>query len=230
MKIHEQHSTAILVFANSSFEEMRRKKIDCGNQLFDALTRHTLKTVENTGLPFFHFTEDEQKGNSFGERFTNAIQYVFGKGYEKIITVGNDSPHLTKKHILSAVSQLEDGKSVLGPSADGGFYLMGLHRSDFEKSDFEKLSWQTSKIRTEVADLLSIRPQERHLLPTLFDIDSVWDIKIIRNTSGLGKNITEAILSILSSNKKIEIPSFFLYDGFHSRTLFNKGSPSRSFS
>jgi len=226
MKASKQHSTAILIFANSSYEEIRHKKISCGEPLFDALTQQILKTVEKTKIPFFHLTEVEQKGTYFGERFANAIQSVFEKGFEKIITVGNDSPHLTKAHLLSALSQLESGKSVIGPSADGGFYLMGMHRSDFKKYDFEKLSWQTSKIRKEVIDLLSSRSTEINLLPKLFDIDSLWDVKILaKNASRLAKTIAEAILSILPCKTKIEIPSFFLYDGFHSQTLFNKGSP-----
>ncbi len=231
MKIHEQHYTAVLVFANSSFEEMRRKKIDCGSQLFDALTRHTLKTVEKTGLPLFHITEDEQKGSSFGERFTNAMQYVFDQGFENVITVGSDSPHLTKTHILSAISQLEKGRSVIGPSADGGFYLMGLHRSDFEKSDFELLSWQTSRIREEVLDLLSLSYEKIHLLPTLFDIDTFRDLKTIaKYASGLSEKVLQLVRLMISLIIKSEIPVFSFVASFLSPIHFNKGSPIHSFS
>jgi len=226
MNRHSSHTTAVLVFALSSREELRRKKIVKGEKLFDALTQYTLQTVKKTGLPIFHITEDQQSGSSFGERFTNAIQDVFERGFENIITIGNDSPHLSKSHIATALSNLEDKKSVIGPSADGGFYLMGLHRSDFVKSDFKKLPWQTSQLKEEILSLLSDSKKEVTMLPTLFDIDTIWDAKIIsKNTSVLARNVAEAIISLITSIKKIAPPLSILTNGFYSSTHYNKGSP-----
>ncbi|CAN0575163.1 unnamed protein product, partial [Ectocarpus sp. 12 AP-2014] len=65
-----------------------------GERVFETLTKETLRKVKRTKQPYFHISEKEQTGNSFGERFTNAIQTVFDKGYEHIITVGNDTPQL----------------------------------------------------------------------------------------------------------------------------------------
>lgn len=226
MNPYPSHTTAVLVFALSSSEELRRKKIGKGEKLFDALTQDTLQTVRKTGLPIFHIMEDQQSGSSFGERFTNAIQDVLDQGFENIITIGNDSPHLSKSHIETALSNLRDNKSVIGPSEDGGFYLMGLHRSDFVKSDFEKLSWQTPQLREEIVGYLSDSGKETAMLPVLFDIDTLWDVKILsKNTSGLSQNVTKAIRTLISSNKKIKLPSFFYSYGFHSSIPHNKGSP-----
>ena len=107
-----QHKTAILVFANSSQEEISHKAIPKSGLLFDMLTQRTLKTVKKTKLPYFHLTEEHQVGDSFGERFTNAIQMVFTKGFEQIITIGNDTPQLRVSHILDASGHLENGKEV----------------------------------------------------------------------------------------------------------------------
>jgi len=226
MPIISSNTTAILIFARSSTEEMRHKKLPKGQLLFDALTKHTLKTVEKTGLPYFHISEEAQKGNSFGERFTNAIQDVFDQGYLKIITVGNDSPHLNKGHIEKTIYQLENRKSVIGPSADGGFYLMGLHRSSFKKSDFEKLSWQTSNIWEEVNALLSISGKQIYSLPVLFDIDTFWDIKVIaKHISGLAQEVSKVIRSIVFSDKKIKVYTFSHFQRIHLQIPSNKGSP-----
>ncbi|MGI9552257.1 MAG: TIGR04282 family arsenosugar biosynthesis glycosyltransferase [Aurantibacter sp.] len=227
MKVVLQHTTAILVFARSSGEELRHKKIAEGGQLFEVLTEHTLKTVKMTGLPVFHIAENLQQGVSFGERFANAVQYVFDQGYENVIAVGNDSPNLTRFHIEKAFAKLENGKSVIGPSADGGFYLMGLNRANFKKPDFISLSWQTSQLREEILKLLSDSGQETFLLPTLFDIDTFWDIKILgKYTFGLDQKLLKIIRSMLSSKEKIEIPTLFFFAGFPSKIPFNKGSPS----
>lgn len=226
MNITSSHNTAILVFAHSSEEELRHKKINKGIILFDALTKHTLKTVKETGIPFFHFHEELQHGVSFGERFSNAIQSVFDLGYENIITVGNDSPHLTKTHIITALSALDNQKLVIGPSCDGGFYLMGLCQKDFEKSAFEELSWQTSKIREEVLELFSPIDSGYFILPQLFDIDSVWDIRAMAtSTSRLSKRILSAITAIISVKGVIKIPLFISATGFYFRIPSNKGSP-----
>ena len=50
-----KHRTAILVFAHSSQEELKHKKITNGTSLFDALTQQALKTVQRAGIPYFHF-------------------------------------------------------------------------------------------------------------------------------------------------------------------------------
>ncbi len=231
MNLISKNRTAILVFARTSQEEVKHKKISKGKSLFDALTKHTLKTVGETGFPFFHFTEKEQAGLSFGQRFSNAIQSVFDQGYEQIITVGNDSPHLTKTHIATAISAVDRGNLVLGPSSNDGFYLMGLHKKDFNKEIFENLPWQTSKLRGEVIELLSTDEFEYFLLPQLFDIDSFWDVfKIAKSTSGLSRQILEAIQLVISALNNIEFSSAAFFNEFYSRVPSNRGSPLYSFS
>lgn len=221
-----RHTTAVLIFARSASEELHHKKIAEGEQLFNSLTRRTLKTVKQTGLPFFHLNEEQQKGNSFGERFVNAVQYVFNQGYTSIITLGNDSPHLTKAHIEKALVKLEKNKSTIGPSADGGFYLMGLHRSVFNKSDFEELPWQTSRLKKGLIELLSSSGQETTLLPTLFDIDSFWDVRhIAKYSSSLERTILKAVQALISSFRKIETRPIPQTVEHQIEYPFNKGSP-----
>ena len=151
---------------------------------------------------------------------------VFNQGFEKIITIGNDSPHISKAHLLTASKELDLGKSVIGPSIDGGFYLMGLHRNEYEKPLFSGLSWQTASIKAEVFKILSRDSNEVLMLPTLFDIDSIKDAKIVGNfASGLCLKVLKAIRIVLFSKNKIEIPSLSRYDGQYSSVTHNKGSP-----
>ena len=134
--------TAILIFANSSKEEMKYKAIPKGNILFDVLTEHTLNTARKTGLPYFLMSEKEQIGSSFGERFVNAISSIFELDFDMVITIGNDTPQLKSSDIVRASKLLGAKKSVLGPSRDGGFYLMGIHKSQFDAKTFRECTCQ----------------------------------------------------------------------------------------
>ena len=92
--------TAILIFANTAQFEAEQKAFPSSKMLFDKLNTQILKIVNETGLPYYHFSEKEQIGTTFAERFSNAIAAVFKMGYGQVITVGNDTPHLKAYHIL----------------------------------------------------------------------------------------------------------------------------------
>ncbi len=224
-RIH-RNQTAVLIFANSSREELKHKLMTHGLELFDALTAATISTVKKSKLPYFHFSEENQIGTTFGERFSNAIQAIFDKGYEHVITIGNDAPQLKVSHLLKARCELQRKKIVLGPSTDGGFYLLGLHKSQFNRSHFTKLAWQTSKITRDLISLVSKQNTNIVFLDRLFDIDSVKDIKaIIAFNWPIPKTILVALLQILK--QKIEIPCYISEKPitFSCYKLQNRGSP-----
>jgi len=226
MCLNPRKEVAILVFANSSVEELSTKCIPKSGRFFDALTDRTLATVKKTQFPYFLITERQQSGSSFGERFTNAIQSVFDKGYERIITIGNDTPLLQTAHITETARQLAEGKTVLGPSVDGGFYLMGLHKSQFSASQFEKLSWQTASLLQEVSVLLSGESNQPIRLRTLFDIDDLHDLNLFIDRF---RNIPEKLFKIIRSLLVKIIENFrFLFPFFENqlhKAFYNKGSP-----
>ncbi|WP_299434770.1 DUF2064 domain-containing protein [uncultured Aquimarina sp.] len=218
--------TAILVFANSSKEELLHKPMIGGEKLFTELTKKTLSVVESSGLPFFVFTERKQSGKTFGERFVNAIQSIYDLGFENVITIGNDTPHLKKHHLLESVKQLENNKFVLGPSADGGFYLMGLHKSQFNRSTFLKLPWQSKDLAKSISLLIKTAKIEVALLEVLHDIDTVEDLKIISKLSFAFSNVLRAIIyKITHSSCEISKYVIPIKDTSHHASFYNKGSP-----
>ncbi len=220
--------TAILVFAKSSEEEILHKStIVGGEKLFTELTKKTLATVESSGLPFFVFTEKNQKGTTFGERFVNAIQSIYNLGYENIITIGNDTPHLTKYHLLESAVQLANNKFVLGPSADGGFYLMGLHKSQFNTDTFLKLPWQSKNLAKSISLLIKTAKIEVSQLEVLHDIDTVEDLKIIsRLCFSFSKTLQAIIQNITQTPREISIYSKLIKDNYYLQSFYNKGSPN----
>lgn len=226
MLLNKQLKTAVLIFANSSQEEARHKSIANNRSLFDALTSATLKIVENSQLPYFHFTEKNQIGTTFGERFSNAIQTVFDKGYEHVITIGNDAPQLKVSHLVDAHNQFQSKKFVLGPTTDGGFYLMGLHKSQFDVSNFKNLAWQTSNLAKQLYRLISKQTVKIVFLERLFDIDTTQDIKsIVSYSNRIPKKLLILLLQTLSCNKEIKTTTSSIYSINYFLKLYNKGSP-----
>lgn len=228
MEQHLVKDTAILIFANSAEVDAHDKKIRNGVPLFDALTAQTLKKVQRTGLPYFHFTEKEQIGNSFGDRFVNAIRQVFDQGYSKIVAVGNDSPHLGIQQILKAAGETSKENVVLGPSLDGGFYLLGLHADHFQESSLRQLPWQTSSLLQRTKKLLKGLQVEVTLLNPLTDIDSLIDVKRLSNAiRSLGKQWLQFFSHLLQKQSSYFEEQHLFLQTYSFSIPFNKGSPLR---
>lgn len=219
-------NTAILLFANSPHEELGSKPIPDGDLLFSALTLNTLDRIKKTPFPCFHITGEQQKGNSFGERFSNAIQSVFDKGYKKVIAIGNDTPQLQAQHIRQAAKAMVLGKTVIGPSYDGGFYLLGIHKDNFDNEKFTSLPWQQTKLLQAVIDFLLLKGCEVHRLSYFRDIDQVDDIPLLLNFIKSLNSFIRAILCLyVSKRRKISSSILELFTSLYLLFPYNKGSP-----
>jgi glycosyltransferase A (GT-A) superfamily protein (DUF2064 family) len=194
---NQAQKTAILVFAKTAGQETRDKKIPNSLELFNELNSQILNEVKKTGVPYFHVSEELQSGNTFAERFANAIQFIFDHGYQKIITVGNDSPELKASHITTALNALADEKNALGPSKDGGFYLLGIDKSCFDKDDFLRLPWQKQNLFSTIVAYFDRLGKRVVKLNYLQDIDSVIDVTLI--IQKLQKSISRQLRIIINT-------------------------------
>ncbi|WP_241234689.1 TIGR04282 family arsenosugar biosynthesis glycosyltransferase [Nonlabens ponticola] len=190
------------------------------------LNGHVLKTVRKSGLDYFHITESDQHGDSFGARFSNAIQSVFEKGYEQVICVGNDTPQLTTLHIFTAVDSLATGHAVNGPSIDGGYYLMGIHAHEFDAGSFESLPWQTENLATAYRELQEDIGIISDNLEPLMDLDSASDLYQFVKGKDSRKCLINIIKHIFDENSQVyATQSDRIYQIVFSSPL-NKGSPT----
>jgi glycosyltransferase A (GT-A) superfamily protein (DUF2064 family) len=135
-------SSAILLFARSAHLDAKDKGLSGGERFIEALTAQTKLKAGRTGLPVFHMDEKSQVGTSFGERLGNAMKSVYDQGINHLLVVGNDSPDLSTETLKTAVAQLQAGKTVFGPTPDGGTYLIGVNRERFDYESFICLPWQ----------------------------------------------------------------------------------------
>lgn len=216
--------TAILIFAQSAAEESKNKYFSNGIQLFSALNEHVISKVKKTGLSYYLITEKEQIGNSFAERFTNAIRFIFDKGFSNIIAVGNDCPELNSDQLCQAILNLKESKTTIGPTLDGGFYLLAFHKKQFDKNAFLNLPWQKKSLRKELVKYLELKNACITNLCFYNDLDSFDDIKYYLSHK---INISKEVLLLLQTSNTISlqnIKSIFLEKSFIT-FHFNKGSP-----
>lgn len=127
-----------------------------------------------------------QKGSDLGERMKNALELVFSQGFHHALLIGSDAPDLSDLLIEEALGALEDYDAVVGPSIDGGYYLIGFTREAFIEEVFRGIAWSTSEVFEETVKILMRANLMVHILPPWRDIDTVDDLKAIfrdrRNT------------------------------------------------
>ncbi len=217
---------ALLIFANTPEAEQRRKVVGDSLEVFEALTEHTLSLAKQFGLPYYHITEKEQVGNTFGERYLNAIKKIFSLGHDGIITIGNDSPCLKVAHLKSAVQGLESGNAVLGPSWDGGYYLLAISRKDFLEDRFLGISWNSSAVFRQMLCVLKAANPEVQILHTLVDLDTPSDIALlIEKTTNIPFGIYKILLRFYRSCKKSVQVTIPYIPAEPDPYILNRGSP-----
>ncbi|GAB7256989.1 TIGR04282 family arsenosugar biosynthesis glycosyltransferase [Polaribacter sp. OB-PA-B3] len=217
--------TALLIFANSAAKEVERKEF-LSTEIFSALNKQTLKKAKKSKLPYFVVSEKEQIGISFGERFTNAIDSIFKKGFDNVITIGNDTPHLKTKHLLEANTSLANKQLVIGPSKDGGFYLMGIKKAHFNKEIFLKLPWQTNKLQASIDTISTIKKEQISFLELLIDLDNLEDVKtILESFKTLSLDVFKLLKKTIIAIKPIVFSNFSFHQTSSFTKNYNKGSP-----
>lgn len=204
--MNKSNKIALLFFSRNAKEESRKKSWFASadrkenTAVANALINQSSDFLKNSGLPVFHFHEGNQRGKSFGERFANAYQDVFDRGYSGIIAIGNDSPGIVNIDLKKVSLDLLSGKTVLGASMRGGTYLIGLTLESFEKSEFQNLPWQSGKLFSALSEMVG-KDQSPIILETLRDINSLNDLKNLLKDSGF-QNDFKHLISFLKSLSK----------------------------
>jgi rSAM/selenodomain-associated transferase 1 len=118
-----------------------------------------------------HFQEEGELGNKMYEAF----KQIFGLDASKAVIIGTDLPDLSHQIIVEAFNLLDNYDVVLGPAKDGGYYLLGLNKKQFDESIhqlFNSISWSTNKVLTETIIRIDKLKLKYKLLKELQDIDT----------------------------------------------------------
>jgi rSAM/selenodomain-associated transferase 1 len=133
-----------------------------------------------------NFAYIPQRGEDLGKRMENAFTDSFSRGFGRVVLIGSDIPDLTSAVMDEAFSSLEENDAVIGPAADGGYYLIGFKASTFSPEIFHNIPWGTGSVFGVTMKMFGDRGLRVHVLPAWDDVDTLDDLQALfmrnRNT------------------------------------------------
>jgi uncharacterized protein len=128
------------------------------------------------------FTLIAQQGADLGERLANAFAQCFAAGHAGVIAIDSDTPTLPTDFLQQAIALLSMPKVdvVIGPSDDGGYYLIGLRALHHEL--FENMAWSTAMVAPETVRRATAKGLQVAWLPPWFDVDTPEDLERLQST------------------------------------------------
>jgi rSAM/selenodomain-associated transferase 2/rSAM/selenodomain-associated transferase 1 len=141
----------------------------------------------------------KQRPGNLGERMETAFHDAFRNGYGRVVLVGTDVPDMTDRYIETAFDALGERDLVLGPSADGGYWLVGLKGP---MPIFENISWGTEEVLAETLSASRGLGLSTYCLDRLRDIDTEEDLE--QRFKGWARPYLSVIIPALNEAGTIE--------------------------
>ena len=124
-----------------------------------------------------------QQGNDLGERMRHAMDHAFASGADPVVLIGSDLPSLPVAYLRDAVERLggvntgaaERPDIVLGPSEDGGFYLIGARSA--APDIFGGITWSGPQVLSAVVAAARARCLVTAFTPAWWDVDRPEDLE-----------------------------------------------------
>jgi rSAM/selenodomain-associated transferase 1 len=165
-----------------------------GAHLYLCFLRDTIEKVNSLSVPFFiYYTPEDkitdfkrlfgndlgylpQRGDDLGERLYNGFVKSFENGFTSAIALASDVPDLPKAILDEALKKLTENDSVIGPSFDGGYYLIGLRKDSASKNLFRGIAWSTETVFKETMKKIKQGNISCHALAPWGDVDQIADL------------------------------------------------------
>ena len=167
------------------------------SELYECFLRDTLDTMrrvpgverqigylpDNAQVYFEQLAPDMrllgQQGSSLGERLDNLLSTALQNGARRAVVMNSDSPTLPVAYLIQAFDLLAESDVVLGPTQDGGYYLIGLK----EPRPFllRQVKMSTPHVLQDTLRLAEAGGLKVLLLPAWYDVDTIADLQQLKN-------------------------------------------------
>jgi rSAM/selenodomain-associated transferase 1 len=112
-----------------------------------------------------------QPGTGLQAALSGAFEREIARGFDRVVLIGSDNPSLPKAAMEEACMRLDDYDVVIGPSTDGGYYLIAM--SAFHPGLFERITWSTDVVYAQTLERASALGLDLFTLPRWYDVDTV---------------------------------------------------------
>jgi rSAM/selenodomain-associated transferase 1 len=123
-----------------------------------------------------------QEGVDLGQRLANALGHHLDLGYRRVVIMNSDGPTLPLAYLEEAFSGLDDADIALGPSYDGGYYVIGMKRLHAEL--FQGITWSTEHVLAQTLEKCQQAGLLVHHLPKWYDVDVGADLDRLHRDLG----------------------------------------------
>jgi rSAM/selenodomain-associated transferase 1 len=139
---------------------------------------HAAPLIESLSPPGFQYFP--QRGVDLGARMNEVFAELWRRGHHRLVLIGSDLPVLRLEILRDAFKYLDapDRRAVLGPSQDGGYYLVGMNQAIPEI--FSGMTWSHDGVLADSLVKLRELCIDFALLPDWFDVDTTADIQRLR--------------------------------------------------
>ena len=116
----------------------------------------------------------------FGDCLFDAITQLLGRGHASAVVLNADSPTLPTSLLAETAEVLAQpgDRAVLGPSTDGGYYLLGLKAP--HRRLFEDVTWSTEHVARQTLERAVEIGLDVHVLPAWYDVDDAEALRMLR--------------------------------------------------
>ena len=140
-----------------------------------------------------------QSGSDLGEKMAQAFDNGFQRGYQRVILIGSDIPFLDSKAIELFFDDLIRKSMVIGPTLDGGYYMIGFQRGvTAYPLLFQEIPWSSHMVFDETLKKARSHGLDLSIEKRWFDIDTLPDLDLYRRLQATGLSFSE--MDLLSDN------------------------------
>ncbi|MCI4667808.1 MAG: DUF2064 domain-containing protein [Bacteroidia bacterium] len=162
--------------------------------------------AKRSTLPYFLYNSSSQRGENFKERLSGACKDLFAKGFENILVIGNDTTNLKVADLITAALAQIEGKLVIGPSNDGGVYLLGLSRKQFEEGLLSQVRWESKWVARDLANRAAQFNFSLVSLERKNDLDDHKDFLFYLRSGAANSNLGRSLIRLQASPIEVMTP------------------------
>lgn len=137
---------------------------------------------------------------NFGDCLFTAIEGLFAAGHDAAVVLNSDSPTLPTALLTetAAVLARPGDRIVIGPSSDGGYYLLGIKRP--HRRLFEDVDWSTDRVARQSIERASEIGLEVHKLPVWYDVDDKHALRLLHAELFEGRSFNPKLMPFTASH------------------------------